>query len=92
MHRIKCHQCGNWSQGSVENCEVCGVILDKNVYLKSISEERNPKEKSSRPDFFIINKEDGVLLVIWKRILQAGYLVFMAIMSFIIWFVALFSG
>lgn len=94
MRKIKCHSCGTWNEGEHEKCEACNVLLDENRHRKEKRDQADNKLKinTEQPGVFEINEGDNIFIIAVKKIAQGAHFVFMAILSFIIWFIAIFSG
>lgn len=100
QHEIKCPSCGKWTPGDSETCVYCGALVDPQLRdqqereVRAAEEEReriasqSPVEKKlaqlKNSDNPIARFAFGVLNVLW--------LIYMGIVSFIIWFTAIFSG
>ena len=91
----KCSVCGQWSDWNMQasdTCEHCGAILD-DAFLRTLQNETEPKKKNQiEIDFIQIYPTDSFLVKIGKRIILALQISFVAIVSFIIWFLTLLAG
>lgn len=91
-----CPRCGQWSEWTgnpTDLCEHCGSILDERGFIRQMKEEEEQADKK-RFDITLIEiyPEDSRLVVFFKRIGQGFQLTFMAILSFILWLIALLAG
>lgn len=93
----KCPQCGQWSEWAgnpTDLCEHCGSILDEKGFIRRVKEEEREAEEKKRFDITLIEiyPDDNKVVVILKRIVQGFQIAFMAILSFILWLIALLAG
>lgn len=94
----KCPECKEWSPwqgGPEERCAKCNEYLDPKAAEDQQKEtERIAKEGKKGPVSFIveIKPDDNLLIVTLKRLVQFGQLVFMAIVSFLLWLAAIVTG
>lgn len=93
----KCPGCGQWSgwnQSPDDKCEHCDDVLDpqglKNRQEQEAEEQR--QKKNLNLALIEIYPTDPPLTRFGKRIIQAGQLSLMAIISFIIWLVTVAAG
>lgn len=79
-HQVKCLNCNEWTSGKKKHCESCGSLTKQ-------PEEKNSKrlEDPLKLQFIKINKDDGSLVILGKRIVQFGQLILYAIISFLVW-------
>ena len=92
----KCLYCGEWSvwkQEPTDTCEYCGALLDDEKLLRTAAREaaRNEKKRFDL-DIIQIHPYDLGFVVFYKRIIQALQYSFIAIISFIIWFLTLLAA
>jgi len=90
----KCTHCGQWSawnQKPTDTCEHCGALLDDRTLLREAAREAERKRKKGL-DIIEIYPSDSFLVKIGKRIGQAIQISFIAIVSFIIWFLTMLAG
>ena len=75
-------------------CEHCGSILDEKAFIRQVKEEEEEQAEKNRFNLTLIPiyPEDSRLVVFFKRIVQGFQLAFMAILSFILWLIALLAG
>jgi hypothetical protein len=93
----KCPHCGQWSEWTGEPtdlCEYCGCLLDEAGFIRQVEEEEREAEEKDRFDFSLIEiyPTDNKFVVFLKRIVQGFQIVFMAILSFFLWLIALLAG
>jgi endogenous inhibitor of DNA gyrase (YacG/DUF329 family) len=93
----KCPQCGQWSEwtgNAADLCPYCGSILDEKGFIRQVEkEEREAEEKKKFNITFIeIYPDDYKLVVFFKREVQGFQIAFVAILSFILWLIALLAG
>ena len=100
QHAVKkCPSCGKysaWRNAVDDSCEFCGAILDPRK-LREVQAAELKAEKArlnfEHPVFWVsIKPTDKPIVVFWKEILRAGQLVYMAIVSFLLWITAIVAG
>ena len=91
----KCSVCGqwsNWNMQATDTCEHCGAILD-DAFLRTLTKETELKKKKQiEIDIIQVYPTDSLPVKIGKRIIQTLQISFIAIVSFIIWFLTLLAG
>lgn len=93
----KCPSCNHWNQGESLNCESCHSLLDKNEILREEREKIYGKPKVEKPswleNYLERTKDSTNPFVKFARIsLNVGWISYMTIISFIVWFTVGFSG
>jgi hypothetical protein len=92
----KCPHCGEWSEWNqqlTDTCEHCGALLDDEKLLRAAAREIEQNEqKGFDLDIIQIHPTDSGIVVFYKRIVQALQYSFIAIVTFIIWILALLAG
>ena len=92
----KCQHCGEWSewkQQPTDTCQYCGALLDDRTLLREAAREAELKKKKGIAiDIIQIYPTDSFLVKIGKRLIQAIQISFIAIVSFIIWFLTMLAG
>ena len=92
----KCPFCGQWSewnQETTDTCEHCGALLDDEKLLRAAAREAAKNEqKKFDIDIIQIYPTDSGFVVFYKRIIQALQYSFIAIVTFILWFLAFVAG
>jgi hypothetical protein len=96
----KCHECGKWTDGSETHCVFCDATLDPALRAKEerAERERIAREKrllnESRFERYLRNLEesDKVPQKILFRVLSVAFTIYMGVLSFFIWLIALISG
>ncbi|WBO86386.1 hypothetical protein [Hymenobacter yonginensis] len=95
MASKKCPHCGFWSpwqQQATDRCERCGLYLD----APRMRSEQKRQELADKPlPSFMrleLKPDDGTVLRFFKHIVRGGQLVFGAIVSFLLWLVAMLAG
>ena len=82
-----CPNCKKWTHYTLKAddvCEHCGQILST---YKQEKEERGERIKSTPMGLFAIAETDGALLSSAKRVANFGYVIFTAVVGFVIWFI-----
>ncbi|MGV3504781.1 MAG: hypothetical protein ACO1O1_13820 [Adhaeribacter sp.] len=92
----KCPACGEWSAWTLspaDRCQHCGALLADQSTLSAASRK---EEKQERKKFEVglieIYPTDSWPLVLVKRVVQVVQISFVAIVSFIIWFLTMLAG
>jgi hypothetical protein len=93
----KCPRCDKWSEwtGSpTDLCEHCGTILDEEGFIRQLKREEEDEKDKNRFDITLIPiyPDDNKVVVFLKRIIQGFQIAFMAILSFILWLIAMLAG
>ncbi|MGZ5242429.1 MAG: hypothetical protein ACXWDO_05380 [Bacteroidia bacterium] len=95
----KCPNCGKFSHYdySVEaKCEFCGAILDPRTFEAAKAKEEKEQQaqlKHEHPVFWVsIKPSDSSLTVLGKQVLRAAQIIYMAIISFLLWITAIVAG
>lgn len=94
MNQKKCPNCGKWSAHKGDyaaSCEHCGKLLFP-VELKRKEKKEENDLRKEKEWMFYINPDDSGLVKFLKKSGNLFYLVFMAIMSFIMWVIAALPG
>lgn len=79
----KCEHCNQWTDGNLDRCNYCGLVLDQET--KKENEAR--KLKVPEPPLIKINEDDHLLVKGFKRIVQFHQLVFYWIVTIVIYFI-----
>jgi predicted amidophosphoribosyltransferase len=91
----KCPDCGQWSDWNMEvtdTCQHCGALLSDRTSLNAASREAEENKEAFHIGLIQIHPADSWLVVAVKRMVQALQISFVAIVSFIIWFLTLLAG
>jgi hypothetical protein len=92
----KCPNCGQWSewnQQASDTCQHCGALLDdENLIRTAAREAEKSEQKGFDLDIIQIHPNDAWYVVFYKRIIQGLQYSFIAIMTFILWVLALIAG
>jgi hypothetical protein len=92
----KCPHCGEWSdwnQQLSDTCQHCGALLSDQAFLSAAAREAEQQEKKGFEIGLIpIHPSDSWPVVVLKRLVQAIQISFVAIVSFIIWFLTMLAG
>ncbi len=94
MSQKKCPHCGRWSewnQNLTDRCEYCGKPLAQEA-LDRAQKRAEEKSQSEKDWMFYIHPDDSDLLIFFKKAGNLFYTVFMAIISFIMWLIAILPG
>lgn len=93
----KCPHCGQWSawnQEPTDRCQFCQHLLDPDAFARQQAQEDRKAEEKERftVDFIKIDPDDPFFLKFFKRIGLGFQLLFVAIMTFILWLIAFLAG
>lgn len=96
----KCHQCGKWTDGSQTHCEFCGALIDPFIIAREKKQKRDEAAKQKqlaeegRFEKFLreLEESDKPFHRFSFSILNTLFNIYMAILSFFIWLIAIASG
>jgi hypothetical protein len=93
----KCKHCGEWSEWNAQPdniCTHCKHLLDEEAFKAlEVKQHLDTKvKKVEENSFYLIRPADSLLMIVIRRIAWAGYMVYVGIVAFFIWMVALISG
>ncbi|GAA4304949.1 hypothetical protein GCM10023183_18680 [Nibribacter koreensis] len=93
----KCPHCQQWSAWHhqvTDRCEHCHELLDPKAHQRLLAQDEREEEESKKINIALIEilPTDSAFTRFWKRIVQGFQLMFMAILSFILWLIALLAG
>ena len=100
IHQKKCHECANWTDGSLQRCAFCNAIIDPILIAEAeqIEKQRilreNAIKSESKLNRFLrkFQESDNPFNKVLFKIFQIVFNIYMAILSFFIWLIALISG
>lgn len=93
-HQKKCPECGEWSiweQSHEDLCEHCGALLSPEAFKRQ-EKRAEYQEASKKKWIFYIEEDDGALMRFFKKTGNTIYLIYMAILTFIMWLIAVTPG
>ncbi|HKK39818.1 MAG TPA: hypothetical protein VJ949_10400 [Cryomorphaceae bacterium] len=96
----KCHECGKWTDSAEKYCVFCDATLDPVLRAKEEKAERDriAREKKllteSKFEKFLRNLQESEkpFHKLSFRILNIAFTIYMGVLSFFIWLIALISG
>ena len=90
LNETKCIACKKWTNGSKTHCQHCNSILE----TTKLENERQERHENYIIDIMLIKIKptDHIIVVGIKKVLQAIQIVYMAILSFILWIIAMLPG
>jgi hypothetical protein len=94
MGEKKCPHCGNWSAWSgnmTEPCGSCGKPLGGRDLDYHLSREKDKKANDENWIFFI-KESDGFFVKNAKIVGNFFYTIYMAIITFLVWLIAMLPG
>ncbi len=93
----KCSNCGQWNVGNQELCQFCGAPISPQKIIET-REEKRVKEEKEKPldkiDIYLkrLKGHPNLFVRILFQIVYSTWVVFMLIVSAIVYFVALTPG
>lgn len=90
----KCPHCGNWTQWQnqpSDRCEHCNETLDERT-VKLQQEWLDEKREFYEKNFYRIREDDGVFMVIVRKVAMVFHMIFAAITWLIMWVVMSVNG
>ncbi|MCL6261382.1 hypothetical protein M3O96_19945 [Aquiflexum sp. TKW24L] len=94
MAEKKCPHCGNWSAWSgimTEACTSCGKPLGGRDLEYHINREKDKKTNAENWIFFI-KESDNTFVKYAKIVGNFFYTIYMAIITFLVWLIAMLPG
>lgn len=99
-NEIKCPNCSRWTPGNHSHCVHCGALVDYRIIdqQKRASREaeriRRKEANPTRLEKYLkkIKHSKNPAVRFLYHVLNVVWTVYMALMAFIIWFTAIFSG
>lgn len=92
----KCAACGQWSSWNMsptDRCQHCEELLaDQSILSAASRKEGNEEKKKFEVGLIEIYPSDAWPVVLVKRLVQVVQISFVAIVSFIIWFLTMLAG
>ncbi|MCT4581560.1 MAG: hypothetical protein N4A35_09100 [Flavobacteriales bacterium] len=93
----KCSNCGQWNVGNQEFCQFCNAPISPKKIIET-REEKRVKEEKEKPldkiDLYLKRLKDhpNFFVRVLFRIVYSTWVVFMLIVSAVVYFVALTPG
>lgn len=97
---IKCPNCGEWTPGDKSYCQHCGELVDPEIIdrrerdkRKQEHDARSEASKSKLERYLdkLQHSENPFKRMLFK-VLNVIWMIYMGIVSFVIWFTTIFSG
>jgi hypothetical protein len=89
----ECREWSDWNQQITDTCQHCGALLSGQEFLHAAAREAEQQEnKGFGIGLIPIHPTDAWPVVVLKRLVQAIQISFVAIVSFIIWFLTMLAG
>lgn len=97
MIERKCAKCKEWDTIGSLTCPHCGYPLAPELIIKKSFEERKKKAEEKPPsslELFLssIKNSESLIVRIIYRVLRTVWVIYMAILSFFLWLVAISPG
>lgn len=95
MKQIKCRECSEWVDSDLENCTNCGTSLRiEEIEREEKSYKLFEDEKPTKFELWMesLKKSDNLFKLGLYGILRVFYIIYMAIVGFVVWSVFWFSG
>ena len=100
INQRKCHECGKWTDSAEKYCVFCDATLDPSLRAQEekAEKERVAREKKllseSRFEKYLreLQESDKPFNKSLFKILNVAFTIYMGVLSFFIWLIALISG
>jgi uncharacterized protein YybS (DUF2232 family) len=100
INEKKCHACGKWTDGSLTHCAFCGSVIDPLMLAMDRKHQRLAEAKKqqleteNRFERYLreLEESEKPLNKMLFSVLSTLFSIYMAILSFFIWLIALISG
>ena len=97
---IKCPSCGQWTPGDKSHCLHCGELVDTEIIDRQERDKRKEehharKEASkSKLERYLdkLKHSDNPFYRALFNVLNVVWMIYMGLVSFVIWFTTIFSG
>jgi len=92
IKETKCLKCDKWQPTNGESaarCVFCDAFLHPDKRMRDLE---NRKREKSKPFFTVIYRNDQWYVKIYKWVFNVVQLVFVSIISFIVWLATLLAG
>ena len=89
-----CQQWSTWHHQATDRCQHCQGLLDPAAHQRLLHQQVREEEESKKINITLIEifPTDSAFTRFWKRIVQGFQLTFIAILSFLLWLIALLAG
>ncbi len=97
---LKCPNCGEWTPGEQSHCQHCGELVDPEIIDRQERDKRKKehharseasKSKLQRQLDKLQHSKNPLYQLLFK-VLNVIWMIYMGLVSFIIWFTTIFSG
>jgi len=100
INERKCHACGKWTDGNKTHCIYCNALTDPVLIAKekSITREKEhravelAKESKTVRKFKALKHSEKLLHRILYGIFEILFTIYMGILSFIVWLIAMLTA
>lgn len=95
---IKCPGCHLWVNRTGTHCPHCHSLLDRNEAIKIERENKNGKviieKKQGWVDRFLERtaQSENPFVLFFSNVIRVVWMIYMAVLGFIIWFIAWMAG
>ena len=90
LHQVKCDHCHQWTDGHKAFCSHCGEMLTE-IQLEYERQKRT-EDADLRHLLININPDDPIIIRFFKRIIRTVQIIFFALLSFMMWLIAMTPG
>ena len=89
---IKCNLCGQWTAGDKYSCVHCGEIIEEERIKET--KVRHEKTSLSFDNIMLVKvyEDDHVIIKFFKKIFQVAQLIYIGILTFVLWLIAFLPG
>lgn len=100
VNERKCTHCGKWTDGSKTHCEHCGGLTDPTLVAEEKKKARDAErvadklknESKAMKKLRALKDSDKLINRIIFAIADTVFTIYMAILSFIVWLIALITA
>lgn len=100
QHEIKCPECNNWTPGDRSHCVHCGNLVDAQLIdqrERAAREDKRRRSKAASETAFEkrlkkMRYSTNPFTRFLYQVLNVIWMIYMALLAFVIWFTTIFSG
>lgn len=100
VNERKCHACGKWTDGNKTHCIHCNALTDPALIAKEKStarqkehrEQELAKESKTVKKFKALKHSEKLFHRVVYAIFDVIFTIYMGILSFIVWFIAMLTA
>jgi hypothetical protein len=100
INQKKCPKCSKWTDGDLTHCVFCDAVIDPLLIAKEQKKQRDAAalakriQEESRFEKYLrsLEESENPFHIVAFKVLRVVFTIYMAILSFFIWLIALISG